>query len=197
MKKKVLLAVAAMSLLVAVGLTGCGGTTVADPNAASGASSAVASMALSDVTERNLDGMIAYLKGNGALREPTSDMKAEIIGAVAGKALQAAYGENTALIEIYEFDKNNLNDTANEVLKNARENGKFKSLDGEMTAALSDNEKFLMLYKDVYTDDTNRPIQERLLTLFKEFDSTQETASGDDAAVSSEGTSAETESAVQ
>ena len=84
-----------------------------------------------------------------------------------------------------------------EVLKNARENGKFKSLDGEMTAALSDNEKFLMLYKDVYTDDTNRPIQERLLTLFKEFDSTQETASGDDAAVSSEGTSAETESAVQ
>ena len=37
MKKRVLLVVAAMSLLVAVGLTGCGGTTVADPNAASSA----------------------------------------------------------------------------------------------------------------------------------------------------------------
>ena len=51
MKKRVLLVVAAMSLLVAVGLTGCGGTTVADPNAASSAAAPTASMALSEVSE--------------------------------------------------------------------------------------------------------------------------------------------------
>ena len=63
MKKRVLLVVAAMSLLVAVGLTGCGGTTVADPNAASSAAAPTASMALSEVSEDNLNGMITYLKG--------------------------------------------------------------------------------------------------------------------------------------
>ena len=53
MKKRVLLVVAAMSLLVAVGLTGCGGTTVADPNAASGAAAPVSYTHL-DVYKRQM-----------------------------------------------------------------------------------------------------------------------------------------------
>ena len=64
MKKRVLLAVAAMVLLIAVGLTGCGGTTVADPSESSSAAESASSMALSDVTEDNLNGMITYLRGN-------------------------------------------------------------------------------------------------------------------------------------
>ena len=107
MKKRVLLVVAAMSLLVAVGLTGCGGTTVADPNAASSAAAPTASMALSEVSEDNLNGMITYLKGNGVIKEATTDMKAEMIGAVSGKMVQAIYGDSVALVEIYEFDKDN------------------------------------------------------------------------------------------
>ena len=182
MKKRVLLVVAAMSLLVAVGLTGCGGTTVADPNAASSAAAPTASMALSEVSEDNLNGMITYLKGNGVIKEATTDMKAEMIGAVSGKMVQAIYGDSVALVEIYEFDKDNLN-------QNAKENGKFKSMDGELTATLSNNEKYLMIYKDVYTDDTNRPIQERLLTLFKEFEPTGTSSSADNSASSTENSS--------
>ena len=182
MKKRVLLVVAAMSLLVAVGLTGCGGTTVADPNAASSAAAPTASMALSEVSEDNLNGMITYLKGNGVIKEATTDMKAEMIGAVSGKMVQAIYGDSVALVEIYEFDKDNLNESA-------QENGKFKSMDGELTATLSNNEKYLMIYKDVYTDDTNRPIQERLLTLFKEFEPTGTSSSADNSASSTENSS--------
>ena len=52
-------------------------------------------------------------------------------------------------------------------------------MDGELTATLSNNEKYIMIYKDVYTDDTNRPIQERLLTLFKEFEPTETSSSVD------------------
>ena len=185
MKKRVLLVVAAMSLLVAVGLTGCGGTTVADPNAASSAAAPTASMALSEVSEDNLNGMITYLKGNGVIKEATTDMKAEMIGAVSGKMVQAIYGDSVALVEIYEFDKNNLNELAQEVIQN----GKFKSMDGELTATLSNNEKYLMIYKDVYTDDTNRPIQERLLTLFKEFEPTGTSSSADNSASSTENSS--------
>ena len=189
MKKRVLLVVAAMSSLVAVGLTGCGGTTVADPNAASSAAAPTASMALSEVSEDNLNGMITYLKGNGVIKEATTDMKAEMIGAVSGKMVQAIYGDSVALVEIYEFDKDNLNESAQEVIQNAKENGKFKSMDGELTATLSNNEKYLMIYKDVYTDDTNRPIQERLLTLFKEFEPTGTSSSADNSASSTENSS--------
>ena len=197
MKKRVLLVVAAMSLLVAVGLTGCGGTTVADPNAASSAAAPTASMALSEVSEDNLNGMITYLKGNGVIKEATTDMKAEMIGAVSGKMVQAIYGDSVALVEIYEFDKDN-----NTILPASicsfrcslcrmvsRHNGKFKSMDGELTATLSNNEKYLMIYKDVYTDDTNRPIQERLLTLFKEFEPTGTSSSADNSASSTENSS--------
>ena len=178
MKKRVLLIVAAMSLLVAVGLTGCGGTTVEDPNAVSNTSSApVSSMAMSDVTEDNLNGLLTYLKGNGAINGETKEMKPEMIGAVDGKMIQVIYGDQTALAEIYEFDKNNLNDQANQVLENARNNGKFTSMDGELTAVLSNNEKYLLIYKDVYTDETNGPIQQRFVTLFKEFDPTSAASS--------------------
>ena len=193
MKKRVLLVVAAMSLLVAVGLTGCGGTTVADPNAVSNTAAPTTSMALSEVSEDNLNGMITYLKGNGVIKEATTDMKAEMIDAVSGKMVQAIYGDSVALVEIYEFDKNNLNEVAKEVIQNAKENGKFKSMDGELTATLSNNEKYLMIYKDVYTDDTNRPIQERLLTLFKEFEPTGTPSSNADNAASSAENSSETQ----
>ena len=88
-----------------------------------------------------------------------------------------------------EFDKDNLNESAQEVIQNAKENGKFKSMDGELTATLSNNEKYLMIYKDVYTDDTNRPIQERLLTLFKEFEPTGTSSSADNSASSTENSS--------
>lgn len=193
MKKRVLLIVAAMSLLVAVGLTGCGGTTVADPNAASSAAAPTASIALSEVSEDNLNGMITYLKGNGVIKEATTDMKSEMIGAVSGKMVQAIYGDSVALVEIYEFDKDNLNETAKEVIQNAKENEKFKSMDGELTATLSNNERYLMIYKDVYTDDTNRPIQERLLTLFKEFEPTGTPSSNADNAASSAENSSESQ----
>lgn len=191
MKKRVLLVVAAMSLLVAVGLTGCGGTTVSDPNAASNATTPTSSMALSDVSEDNLNGLITYLKGNSVIKEATTDMKAEMIGGVSGKMVQAIYGDSVALVEIYEFDKNNLNESAKEVIQEAKENGKFKSMDGDLTATLSNNEKYLMIYKDVYTDDTNRPIQERLLTLFKEFEPTGTPSSNVDNTASSAENSSE------
>ena len=129
--------------------------------------------------------MITYLKGNGVIKEATTDMKAEMIGAVSGKMVQAIYGDSVALVEIYEFDKDNLNESAQEVIQNAKENGKFKSMDGELTATLSNNEKYLMIYKDV----TNRPIQERLLTLFKEFEPTGTSSSADNSASSTENSS--------
>lgn len=190
MNKRVLLVVAAMSLLVAVGLTGCGGTSVADPNAttsSSGASSQpTASMAISDVKEDNLNGMLTYLKGNGAIKDLTKDMKAEMIGAVSGVMAESIYGDKTTFIELYEFDLNNINDKAKAVIQNAKENGKFSSLDGDLNAALSDNGKFLMIYKDKFTDTTNGAIQERLMKLFKGFNPTANASDASSAASNSE-----------
>lgn len=173
MKKRVLFTVAAMTLLVAVGLTGCGGTSVSNPNDTSVSDyQSVSSMALSEINEDNLNGLLTYLKGNGVIKEETREMKAEMIGATAGQMVQAIYGSNSVLIEIYEFDLSALSEQATQVLKQAKDESKFVSLDGELVAAVSDNGRFLMLYKDIFTDDTNRPVQERILKLFKEFSPT-------------------------
>lgn len=193
MRKKILLAVAAMSMIVAVSLTGCGGTSVADPDASASESPSVSSMALSDINEDNLNGMLTYLKGNGVIKEETREMKAEIIGAIAGQMVEAIYDSNSVYVEIYEFDLTNLNERAAEVLANAKENGKFTSLGGEMTAAVSNDGRFLMLYKDVFTDETNGPIQERILQLFKEFSPTG-TASSDASSTVTESTNSESNS---
>mgnify|MGYP004464880171 CR=1 FL=1 len=170
MKKKIF-AAAAIAAVVAAALSGCGGTTVADPSAASSstAASAVESMPLSEVQEDNLNGLLTYLTGNGVIKSDTSEMKAEMIGAVAGKRVAVIYGDQTANVELYEFDTSNLNDRANEVLKNAKENKKFSSIDGEMPAMISNSGKYLLIYKDIYTDDQKRPVQERFLKLFQEF----------------------------
>lgn len=185
MKKRVLLVIAAMSLLVAVGLTGCGGTNVADPNAASATSTApVTSMAMSDVKEDNLNGMLTYLKGNGIIKEATKEMKAEMIGAVAGTMVETIYGDKTAFVEIYEFDLNNLNDKAKDVIANVKDNSKFISMDGEANAAMSNNGKFIMIYKDQFTDDTNKAIQERGLSLFRDFNPTVNASSNSSSTVS-------------
>ena len=170
MKWKVFFALLALLLLAALSLAGCG-ASVADPNSSALVESS-ASMDISQVRENNLDGLLAYLQGNGLLREDTKEMKAEIIGAVAGKMVQCAYGDETSLAEIYEFDTQNLGEMAQTVIADARDHGKYRSIDGEMTAVMSDNGRFLMIYKDVHTDEAKGPVQKRLLKLFAEFEPT-------------------------
>ena len=74
-----------------------------------------------------------------------TEMDASLIGAKSGKKYK--YGAIT--VELYEFDK-----TDGNVYKSVKETGKFTILDlPEVTAHISDNGKFVLIYTDKTIDE--------------------------------------------
>ena len=100
-------------------------------------------------------------------------MDASLIGAAKGRR----FTEQTmkkANIEIYEYSDTK-NATADEVLKSVKDNGTFSILElPEVNALLSDNGKYLMVYKDQTIDESktdadNYKLREEIIEKFKEF----------------------------
>jgi hypothetical protein len=86
-----------------------------------------------------------------------TEMDAALIGAVQGKKYALTYNGTSITVELYEYDPENLNDTANEVISSVKTDGTFtikSEYEGEtlelpaVTAYLSDNGKYLMIYTD-------------------------------------------------
>ncbi len=74
-----------------------------------------------------------------------TEMDATLIGAKSGKK----YKFGAITIELYEFDK-----TDGDVYKSVKETGKFAILDlPEVTAHISDNGKFMLIYTDSSIDE--------------------------------------------
>ena len=81
------------------------------------------------------------------------------------------------LIELYEYDLNNLNDTAKSVINSVKKDGSFVILDlPAVTAYLSDNGKYMMIYTDNSIDKKNPDEnsdsykhREQVIENFKEF----------------------------
>ena len=71
-------------------------------------------------------------------------------------------------VEFYEYDLDNLNDKAKEVLTRAKEQGTMQVLeDQECDAYVSDNGKYLMLYIDASENENNMQRREKVIELFK------------------------------
>lgn len=94
--------------------------------------------------EKNLDGMISYLKDTQLIIGEGTDMSFDFIGAKAGKKFVYSYSGVNITCEIYEFDTANLNQTAKDIVSSVKEKGTFTSLDKEIKAQLSKNEQFMM-----------------------------------------------------
>lgn len=104
--------------------------------------------------DNNLDGLCEYFAAMGYI--PTDKkgnideskevvMDASLIGAKDGKKYQT----KTMALELYEYDVENLNDTAKEVIASVEKDGSFTILDmNPVKAYLSDNGKYLMVYTD-------------------------------------------------
>lgn len=84
--------------------------------------------------------------------EPT-EMTAELIGAKEGKKYSFNYGGGTVTAEFYVFDTENLDETGEKTIADVKANGKFKIGNlPETEAVLSDNGKYLMVYRDTAYD---------------------------------------------
>lgn len=109
-----------MAVMMAGTMAACGMGDVG------GASSAAASQAVSsqapvskpsaDSFDNSLTGLGKYLAANSVLSGDPTEMKAEFIGAAKGVKYQFAYnGKDNVTVELYEFNPDNLSDTAKTV----------------------------------------------------------------------------------
>ena len=127
-----------------------------------------------DVSD-DLDGLVQYLTARGAIAEGavTTNMQSSFIGAKTGKKYVFAYeGNNNISMELYEFDPENLNETANSVIDSVKSTGKFTIMDIEVEAYLTEDAKYLMTYTDSAKDDkeqTHAAHKNEVIALFQKF----------------------------
>lgn len=106
----------------------------------------------------NLDGLIDYFVAKEYLESKDNSVKmdASAIGAKEGKKFTTKYSGANVTIELYYYDTKATNDTANKIIKSVKDDGTF-SIYGlpDVTAYLSDNGNYLMVYTDTTIDKTN------------------------------------------
>jgi hypothetical protein len=152
---------------------GCGGA----PQVATG--DEAKSMKASDYTD-DLDGLATYFSAYGYINPLQTDanvtMDASLIGAKAGKKY-TEYKVKNVTIELYEFDTAKPTATADEIISEVKNKGKFSILElPEVNAYLSDSGKFMMIYNDTSINDEkpdenseNFKHREEVLERFKSF----------------------------
>lgn len=156
--------------LIALTTAGCGytdalaenSTTVQESTAATADETKVE--VKSDSYDDNLNGICEYFGAkeyistkDGKIDESAmTQMDASLIGAKEGKKFATTYNRNSITIELYEYDINNLNDKAKEIISSVEKDGAFTILElPEVKAYMSDSGKYLMIYTDASIDKTN------------------------------------------
>lgn len=163
MKKKIILAAVAAAMVIT--MTACGSNTTTPVTTVT-----EGTMEIAELNANGLDGLGDYLKGNGVIGGDPIEMKAEIIGAKAGKKYGFKFNDSTIIVEIYEFDLKNLDDTGKATLDSVKENGSFLVLEKEVAAKISNSGKYVMIYTDNNTDDANVAQAQKAERLFQEYD---------------------------
>lgn len=165
MKKKLI--ILAMAAAMVVGLTACGsntGSTTPVSDLSSG------TMEIANVEQKGLAGLCDFLKGNGCLGEEYIEMKADIIGAKEGRKYGFTYNDATVIVELYEFDVDNLNETGKATQESLKANGTFQVLGQDVSGVLTENGKYLMVYQDTKADDeTNMAQKQKAERFLKEY----------------------------
>ena len=166
MKKKIILGAMAAAVVTAVTLTGCGGSgeTVEAPSVVAG------TMEMSELDAKGLEGLCDYLEGNGIIAGNYVEMKADVLGAVDGRKYQFKFGDTTIITEFYEFDLNNLNETAKATIDSVKEKGTFSVLGTEVKALATESGKYVYIYGDTKTDEKNVAQMQKAVDLIQEFE---------------------------
>ena len=163
--------------MIAITASGCGYTDALDKASSNTETTQATEIATEDEVNsesytNDLDGLSNYFadkkyivvdkKGN-IDKNYVVEMDASLIGAKSGKKYK--YGAMT--IELYEFDK-----TDGDVYKSVKETGKFAILVlPEVTAHISDNGKFMLIYTDTTIDEakTDADNYKRRQTVIDDF----------------------------
>lgn len=177
--KKIFLFVMACALSLAA-LTGCGAGDVGGPDYQSSSQAAETQSQAAETSsqanldpndyEANLDGLCKYFEDKGFVNKDTKkEMYADVIGAKAGYKYEATINGGTYIIELYEFDTENLDSHGSSTVSAVKSEGHYVMLNNQINAMLSDNGKYMMSYGDVSEDEANKQRKEEIVKAFNEF----------------------------
>lgn len=132
---------------------------------------------ISDIKEPGISQLLKNLNKEKLIPDEATKMQHGVIGATAGYRFAIKLDGGDALVEFYEFNKNNLNDSAKAVISSVKKDGHFTILDihKPISAELSKNEKYLMIYNDTKStgDKPDSSHKERRDKIKGIFDNTQ------------------------
>lgn len=159
--KKFFAAVLCTALIAAVA-SGCGYSDALNTQTTTASATSSADASTEDTAQEtdvkasdfddSFDGLCEYFAELGYIDPDgtVTEMDASLIGAQQGNK----YTSGKLTVELYVYDTDNLNDTADEIIESVKNDGTFTILDlSPVTAYLSDNGKYLMIYTDSDIDD--------------------------------------------
>lgn len=166
MKKRWAAAVIAAVLCMTM-MSACGEGFV-DMNASSGKASEEVSSALTQSeVEDTLGGLEQLMLDGGYIGGSPSEMDGELIGA---KEIGHRYVSGSITAEFYEYDLDNLNETANAVRESVQKDGTFEIIGQTVpNVYLSDSGKYLMIYTNTATDEESAAKTQAAIETFKTF----------------------------
>ena len=153
--------------LLMVTLAACGGPMEQLETLEAPSSGITQSSVAADGFDANLDGLCKYMEANQAVTGERVEMSYKEIGAVGGYRYLFKFDGGTVQAEFYEFDLENQDEKAKACLGSVQEKGSFSLLGNEVPATL--NGKYLMIYTDADTDETNSAHREKVAKLFETF----------------------------
>ena len=112
-------------------------------------------------------GLEEFMIAQGYVSGTPSEMNGALIGA---NELGHRYVSGTITAEFYEYDLENLNETAETVRASVEANGTFEIVGQTVSNVyLSDSGKYLMIYTNANTDETNTALTQAAIAAFKSF----------------------------
>ena len=166
--KKRWIAAAAAALVCISSLCGCGEGVVDLTGSSQSASSEETSSAVTETdVQDSLLGLEEFMIAQGYVSGTPSEMNGALIGA---NELGHRYVSGTITAEFYEYDLENLNETAETVRASVEANGTFEIVGQTVSNVyLSDSGKYLMIYTNANTDETNTALTQAAIAAFKSF----------------------------
>lgn len=126
------------------------------PGCASAPQSQSTTVKISDIEQAGMARLCKQLNDDELVPDEAVEMQYEVIGAVAGYRFTVSLDGGNALVELYEYDLDSLNDSAKSVISQVEEDGSFDMLSiSTVNAQLSDNGKYLMIYNDSRSEGDN------------------------------------------
>lgn len=118
--------------------------------------------------EDNLSGLTSYFKDKGYVAGEPKKMSSALIGAKEGYRYEFKYENVRVRIELYEYDLDNLNNDAKQILQRVKEEGLITVQGTTVNGVVSDNGKYLMIY---INDKDNEDTIQRKEEVIKDFKS--------------------------